>query len=140
MWARFDAAIRAELPDAQAESVFVPVDRSYEYRRWRSSKGNINIRSVVADSPKDAEELLLRMRDRPVPSTQIRGFGDHAYLFAPSNPNGERFIILRRGRLILEISAIGESNVRRFAGLAVAEAVKGKFGDRQDRDPQEENW
>jgi hypothetical protein len=92
--------------------------RTQFYKRWTSNGSSVSVWYVVTESADSAAKSL---RDEasalPIPTRKIDGFGDEAYLLAPSNPNGERSIWIRKGAVILAVYAPGEHGARHFADL-----------------------
>jgi hypothetical protein len=126
---QLEAVVERTVPGAQLETMPVPARRSYEARQWNSPAGRFSVKMYIKESVEAAELAFARMRHRPAPSVRVKGYGDDAYLFQHYSPFDERLILFRQGRLLLEVSAIGDENVRRLAALFAAEARKVKLDD-----------
>jgi hypothetical protein len=111
--ARFDAAVRAIASTATLEPVSLPADRTYEYQRWRYQQKTVSVRFFIPASAVEAKRLLSQLLERPVPARGVSGFGDEAWVFAPSDPQGDRTLVFRRGRVVLEVVAKGEEELQR---------------------------
>jgi hypothetical protein len=114
-----EMAMQRAAPDSRLESQPVAArGRSDVYKRWTSDGRRVSVRYFVRTSSESAAQLLqMRLSVLPIPTKKIDGFGDEAYLLAPSNPDGERTIWFRKGVVILEVAANGEDGARRFAAL-----------------------
>ena len=92
--------------------------RTSVYKRWTSDGSQVSVRYFVRTSGESAAQLLqMRVSGLSIATKKIDGFGDEAYLLAPSNPNGERSIWFRKGVVVLEVEANGEEGARQFAAL-----------------------
>jgi hypothetical protein len=88
---------------------------------WRVGALQLRIEYFVLDDPRAASELFEKRRSLlPVPTEKIDRFGDESVLLAQSHPKGNRTIWLRRGRVIVEVSAPDLQSARRFAALFLA--------------------
>jgi hypothetical protein len=112
------SAMQRAAPDFRMQPPVKESGGSSGYIRWTSNGANVSVRYFVRESPESAAGLLQkRASSLSIPTKRIDGFGDEAYLLAPSNPSGERKIWFRKGAAIFEVGALGEANTRRFAAL-----------------------
>jgi len=119
-----ETAMRRAAPDFRLESQAPAArGRSDVYKRWTSDSTRVSVHYFVRPSSESAAELLqTRLATLPISTKKIDGFGDEAYLLAPSNPDGERRIWFRTGAVVVEVGANGEDGARRFAAV-VGDAV-----------------
>lgn len=111
----FDTAVRSVVKDAQPEPVREYARGTY-FQRWSSVAGPVSVQHRAFPAPETARKVLDdMMRALSVPTRRLEGLGDGAFLVAPSNPNGERRLNFVRGRVLVEVAAQGEDNVRRVA-------------------------
>jgi hypothetical protein len=115
----FETAMQRAAPDFRLEpQALTARGRSDVYKRWTSDGTRVSVRYFVRASAESASELLqTRLAALPIPTKKIDGFGEEAYLLAPSNPDGERRIWFRRGAVVVEVAASGEDGARRFAAV-----------------------
>ena len=97
----------------------------YGYRRWTRGAERVSITYYIEESGDEAREFLRRhVAALSIPSRKIEGFGNEAYLVAPSSPQGDRSILFRVGRIVVEVDAPGEDGARYFAKVFLPEVVK----------------
>lgn len=88
------------------------------FTSWTSDRAQVSLRYFVLESADTAAQLLQKRSSfLPIPTVRVEGFGDEAYLLAPSNPKGDRKIWFRHGAVVVEVTAPGEAGARRFARL-----------------------
>jgi hypothetical protein len=131
--AQTDARIDRQLEEAMTRgapewrSDKVPDDpaRPSGYRAWSREGRHVSVSYYILATGNDAAEFLRRqMAALSIPSRPIDGLASEAYIVAPSNPNGERVIHLRVGRIVAIVRAPGEDNTRYFTRLFIPELVK----------------
>lgn len=120
----FAAAMHAAAPEWQADVVPLSLRREH-IQRWRRGDEVLWVRHFLRESS-EAAQILLRERIAaiPVASSPIPGIGDEAYEATGDRPTDDTHIHFRVGRLVIEVSAIGNENARRFAMIFLAEARK----------------
>ena len=124
------AAMQRASPDFRMQQPVMEGGGDSVYIRWISDGARVSVWYFVRESAESAAQTLQeRLSSLPIPNQRIDGFGDEAYLLAPSNPSGERKISFRKGATIFEVGAPGEANARRFAALfdeAVGRSTAGR--------------
>jgi hypothetical protein len=119
---RFDLVVRRTIPRSYREEVVLPAKRQQEMQRWAYDKTRITVVYLVKENAETAHQAFHeRLASIAVGKRRVEGFGDEAYEIAPYAPSGERRLNFRRGRVIVEVEALGDEVTKRLASLFLNE-------------------
>jgi hypothetical protein len=127
--AAFDAAMQRSAPEYQLQATPPARGSEWIYKRWVSGSSTVSARYLELDSVAAVtKKLRAAVSVISIPSKNIDGVGDEAYIVAPYSPSGERHIWFRQGVVVVGVTAPWEDGVRRFAALFAEEIARDLAG------------
>lgn len=112
-YGRFAAAVRSVAPDLIAQPSHPLPHSAFNYPEWRGRNQRLVVRYRLLDTVEDAERALNgHLAALQVGHHRVPGFADDAYLVAPGIVNDQRYLLFRRSRVFIEVTATGEESAR----------------------------